>query len=113
MSKGRVWQLLESAAKNAVDIVVHPGEETRMIGEPTEDLFYLASGHGRSKIVDNEHCGKTLRTTRATSEKIHNFAFSLALKRKEKEYKERVTCIDKANVFTSIAFCPLYPTPQI
>ena len=55
MSKGRVWQLLESAAKNAVDIVVHPGEETRMIVEPTEDLVHATVVHVDGHIETRFH----------------------------------------------------------
>lgn len=46
----------------------------------------------------------TLQITRATSEKLHDFAFGLATKRKAKGGKGRVTCVDKANVFRSMAF---------
>jgi 3-isopropylmalate dehydrogenase len=75
-----------------------------IIRESTEGLFYSASVHGRSKVVNNEYCDDTLRITRATTEKLHDFAFNLALKRKENGYKGQITCVDKANVFTSMAF---------
>ena len=75
-----------------------------IIRESTEGLFYSAAVHGRSKIVDNEVCDETLRITRATSEKLHDFAFRFAAKRKDKGHKGQVTCVDKANVFTSMAF---------
>ena len=81
---------------NKIDLVV--------IRESTEGLFYSAAVHGRSKIIDNAVCDETLRITRATSEKLHNFAFRFAKKRKEKGQKGQITCVDKANVFTSMAF---------
>ena len=75
-----------------------------IIRESTEGLFFSAAVHGRSKIIDNAVCDETLRITRATSEKLHDFAFRLATKRKDKGHKGQVTCVDKANVFASMAF---------
>ena len=75
-----------------------------IIRESTEGLFYSAAVHGRSKVIDNAVCDETLRITRATTEKLHDFAFRFASKRKEKGHKGQVTCVDKANVFTSMAF---------
>ena len=51
-----------------------------IIRESTEGLFYSAAVHGRSKIVDNAVCDETLRITRATSEKLHDFAFQFCHK---------------------------------
>ena len=45
-----------------------------------------------------------LRITRKTTEKLHDFAFKLAEKRKSRGSKGLVTCVDKANVFRSMAF---------
>ncbi|MDC0993107.1 isocitrate/isopropylmalate family dehydrogenase [Alphaproteobacteria bacterium] len=81
---------------NKIDLVI--------IRESTEGLFFSAAVHGRSKIIDNAVCDETLRITRATSEKLHDFAFRLATKRKDKGHKGQVTCVDKANVFASMAF---------
>ena len=75
-----------------------------IIRESTEGLFYSAAVHRRSKIIDNAVCDETLRITRATSEKLHDFAFRFATKRKDKGHKGQITCVDKANVFTSMAF---------
>jgi len=83
-----------NAAK--IDLVV--------LRESTEGLFYSAAVHGRSEFIDNEEVGETLRITRSTTEKLHHFAFKLALKRKLKGGPGQVTCVDKANVFTSMAF---------
>ena len=35
---------------------------------------------------------------------MHDFAFRIATKRKDKGYKGEVTCVDKANVFNAMAF---------
>jgi 3-isopropylmalate dehydrogenase len=45
-----------------------------------------------------------LRITRATTEKLHRFGFELARKRKARGAEGKLTCVDKANVFTSMAF---------
>ena len=45
-----------------------------------------------------------MRITRTTTEKLHDFAFKLAIKRKKKGKLGKVTCVDKANVFRSQAF---------
>ena len=42
--------------------------------------------------------------TRAGSERVHDFAFRLARRRKARGRPGRVTCVDKANVFRSMAF---------
>ena len=75
-----------------------------VLRESTEGLFYSAAVHGRSEIIDNEEVRETLRITRATTEKLHRFGFKLALKRKLKGGIGKLTCVDKANVFTSMAF---------
>jgi 3-isopropylmalate dehydrogenase len=75
-----------------------------IVRESTEGLFYSAAVHGRTQIVNNSYCDEVLRITRATTEKVHDFAFRLAAKRKERGYRGHVTCVDKANVFTAMAF---------
>jgi len=75
-----------------------------IIRESTEGLFYSAAVHGRSQVIDNSYCDETLRITRATTEKLHSFAFRLAARRKERGHPGAVTCVDKANVFTAMAF---------
>jgi 3-isopropylmalate dehydrogenase len=42
--------------------------------------------------------------TRAGTERVSRFAFQLAARRKARGQKSRVTCVDKANVFASLAF---------
>lgn len=87
---------LASPKAQKIDLVI--------IRESTEGLFYSAAVHGRSKVIDNSICDETMRVTRTTTEKLHNFAFRHANKRKSKGYKGKVTCVDKANVFTAMAF---------
>ncbi len=88
-------RLADPKAAN-IDLVV--------LRESTEGLFYSAAVHGRSEVIDNEEVRETLRITRPITEKLHRFGFKLALKRKLKGGPGRITCVDKANVFTSMAF---------
>lgn len=75
-----------------------------ILRESTEGLFYSAAVHGRSRVEGDEAVEDTLRITRATTEKLHRFAFGLAERRRDKGGRGVVTCVDKANVFTSMAF---------
>jgi 3-isopropylmalate dehydrogenase len=72
-----------------------------ILRESTEGLFY---SYGRGEVIDDREARETLRITRATTEKLHDLAFRLAAKRKARGGKGRVTCVDKANVFASMAF---------
>jgi len=72
-----------------------------LIRESTEGLFHT-KGHG---TVTAEYATETLKLTRATSEKICNFAFDLARQRRARgQGPGRVTCVDKANVFRAFAW---------
>ncbi len=75
-----------------------------ILRESTEGLFYSAAVHGRSQIIGDDEVRETLRITRVTSEKLFDFAFRLAARRRERGRTGRVTCVDKANVFPSMAF---------
>ncbi len=75
-----------------------------ILRESTEGLFYSAAVHDRSVVIDDVEVRDTLRITRATTERLHDFAFRLARRRRERGGKGRVTCVDKANVFRSMAF---------
>ena len=88
-------KLLDPSAAN-IDLVI--------LRESTEGLFYSAAVHHRSEIVDDTEIRETLRITRSTSEKLHDFAFKLARKRKARGKPGHVTCVDKANVFNAMAF---------
>lgn len=88
-----------------------------ILRESTEGLFYSAAVHNRSTVIDDNEVRDTLRITRPTTEKLHHFGFKLAQKRKSRGKHGRLTCVDKANVFTSMAFfrkifdeiAPTYP----
>jgi 3-isopropylmalate dehydrogenase len=88
-------RLVDPRAAN-IDLIV--------LRESTEGLFYSAAVHGRSEVIENQEVRETLRITRPTTEKLHRFGFQLAQKRKLKGGSGRLTCVDKANVFTSMAF---------
>lgn len=75
-----------------------------ILRESTEGLFYSAAVHGRSEVINDSEVRDVLRITRATSEKLHHFGFELARKRKARGSRGKLTCVDKANVFTSMAF---------
>ncbi|MEM6986413.1 MAG: isocitrate/isopropylmalate family dehydrogenase [Pseudomonadota bacterium] len=75
-----------------------------ILRESTEGLFYSAAVHGRSQVIADREVRDTLRITRETTEKLHRFGFRLAQKRKSRGKRGLLTCVDKANVFTSMAF---------
>ena len=72
-----------------------------LIRESTEGLF---ASHGKGTVEDDSVARDTLVITRATSERLFDFAFRLARQRKGRGHPGRVTCVDKANVFASFAF---------
>lgn len=75
-----------------------------ILRESTEGLFYSAAVHQRAHVQTDEEVQDVLRITRSTTEKLHDYAFRLAQKRRAKGGKGEVTCVDKANVFASMAF---------
>ncbi len=75
-----------------------------ILRESTEGLFYSAAVHDRCPVETDDEVQDVLRITRPTTEKLHDFAFKLAQKRKARGGKGMVTCVDKANVFRSMAF---------
>jgi len=80
------------------------GIDLIILRESTEGLFYSAAAHKRSLVVNDDEVQDVLRITRTTTTKLHDFAFNLARKRRERGKPGRLTCVDKANVFTSMAF---------
>ena len=80
------------------------GIDLIILRESTEGLFYSAAVHGRGEVIGDSEARDILRITRPTTEKLHNFAFRLAARRKERGGMGKVTCVDKANVFNSMAF---------
>ncbi|MEM1063892.1 MAG: isocitrate/isopropylmalate family dehydrogenase [Pseudomonadota bacterium] len=89
-------QRLADPRASAIDLVI--------LRESTEGLFYSAAAHGRAEIIGDTEVRDTLRITRETTEKLHRFGFDLARKRKARGRPGKITCVDKANVFASMAF---------
>ena len=80
------------------------GIDMIILRESTEGLFYSAAVHGRSEVIPNVEVKDIMRITRATTEKLHAYAFKLAKRRKDRGKLGKLTCVDKANVFQSQAF---------
>lgn len=72
-----------------------------LVREQTEGLFYA---RGRGEIRNDEEAYDTMQITRAGTERVSEFAFQLASVRKRQGKPGTVMCVDKANVFTSMAF---------
>jgi 3-isopropylmalate dehydrogenase len=79
---------LADARAKQIDFVV--------VRENTEGLF---ASRGKGVVEDDREARDTMVITRHASERVHEFAFRLAKKR-----RSQVTCVDKANVFASMAF---------
>tara|TARA_R110002110_G_scaffold103598_13_gene261857 strand:- start:5960 stop:7081 length:1122 start_codon:yes stop_codon:yes gene_type:complete len=76
-----------------------------IIRESTEGLFYSAAVHGRTRFDGDDAVYETLRISRGISERLHRFAFALTQRRQERKGRPgNLTCVDKANVFASMAF---------
>src|SRR5206468_986600 len=80
------------ADKRGIDLVV--------IRESTEGLF-ASMGKG---VVTQEDARETLVITRKTSERLFEFSFRLAERRKARGKPGALACVDKANVFKAFAF---------
>ena len=74
-----------------------------VLRESTEGLFWSAAAHRRDTVCNDDEVRDVLRITRATTEKLHDFGFRLARKRKARGGRGKLTCVDKANVFRSMA----------
>jgi 3-isopropylmalate dehydrogenase len=77
------------------------GIDLVIVRESTEGLF---ASRGKGFVEDDRVARDTMVITRATSERLFDFAFRLAEKRRSRGRPGRVTCVDKANVFASMAF---------
>ncbi|SIT49333.1 3-isopropylmalate/3-methylmalate dehydrogenase [Paraburkholderia piptadeniae] len=87
-------QVLSNEKARAIDFV--------LVREQTEGLFYA---RGRGEVTDAGEAFDTMKISRPGTERVSRFAFELAQVRQKRRGKEaRVTCVDKANVFTSMAF---------
>src|ERR1700712_1358636 len=80
------------ADQRGIDLIV--------IRESTEGLF-ASMGKG---IVTHDEARETLVITRKTSERLFEFSFRLAERRKARGKPGALTCVDKANVFKAFAF---------
>ena len=72
-----------------------------LVREQTEGLFFA---RGKSDVRGDAEVRDTMRITRTGTERVANFALRLGARRKARGRPGRVTCVDKANVFTSMAF---------
>jgi 3-isopropylmalate dehydrogenase len=70
-----------------------------LIRESTEGLF-ASRGSGANPAAATE----TLLITRRTTERLMRFGFRLAERRKAQGHAGRLTCVDKANIFSAMAF---------
>lgn len=72
-----------------------------LIRESTEGLF---ASRGKGVVEDDSIAKDTMVITRGVCEKVFDFSFDLAQQRKAKGSPGDVACVDKANVFASMAF---------
>jgi 3-isopropylmalate dehydrogenase len=72
-----------------------------LIRESTEGLF---ASRGKGVVEGDREARDTMVITRAGSRRVHEFSFRLAERRKLRGKPGSVTCVDKANVFVSMAF---------
>ncbi len=77
------------------------GIDLVLVRESTEGLF---ASRGRGVVEADREARDTMVITRAGSERVHEFAFRLAERRRARGRAGNVTCVDKANVFVSMAF---------
>src|ERR1700692_243096 len=80
------------AAERGIDLVV--------IRESTEGLF---ASMGKGVVTDTE-ARETLVITRKTCERLFDFSFRLAQRRKARGGRGLLNCVDKANAFKAYAF---------
>jgi len=76
-----------------VDLVV--------VRESTEGLF---ASRGKGVVEEDRIARETMVITREVCERLFDFCFNLARRRRERGRPGRVTCVDKANVFVAMAF---------
>src|SRR6266478_456100 len=80
------------ADRRGIDLIV--------IRESTEGLF---ASMGKGVVTDTE-ARETLVITRKTSQRLFDFSFRLARRRKARGGRGLLTCVDKANAFKAYAF---------
>lgn len=85
---------LKSENVSQIDFVI--------VRESIEGLFAPA---GKSEMIGDTEARETMVITREVSQKLFDFSFRLAQRRKlTGRGNGRVTCVDKANVFPALAF---------
>jgi 3-isopropylmalate dehydrogenase len=72
-----------------------------ILREQTEGLYY---SRGRGVMADADTALDTMRITRAGCERVFDYAFGLAERRRARGRPGNVTCVDKAGVLKSYAF---------
>ena len=72
-----------------------------ILREQTEGLYW---SRGRGTMPDPDTATDTLRITRRGSERVYDYAFRLAERRRARGRPGRVTCVDKSGVLRSFAF---------
>ena len=72
-----------------------------LVREQTEGLFYA---RGRGEVIEDREAYDTMQITRAGTARVSEFAFRIAERRRARRGTARLTCVDKSNVFTSMAF---------
>jgi 3-isopropylmalate dehydrogenase len=72
-----------------------------LVREQTEGLFHA---RGRAQVIEHREVLDTMRITREGTARVSEFAFRIAGRRRARRGRANVTCVDKANVFTSMAF---------
>src|SRR6202163_828017 len=80
------------ATEHGIDLV--------LIRESTEGLF---ASMGKGVVTEND-ARETLVITRKTSERLFEFSFRLAERRKKRGRPGRLACVDKANAFKAYAY---------
>tara|TARA_R110002049_G_scaffold185580_3_gene353866 strand:+ start:116295 stop:117407 length:1113 start_codon:yes stop_codon:yes gene_type:complete len=80
-----------------------PGIDFIILRENLEGLF---ASFGGGSMVGDAVATDTMVITRAGTSKVVDYAFQLAARRngRPSDGKQKVTCVDKANVFRSMAF---------
>lgn len=87
-----------------------------LVRESTEGLFHA---RGRGAMIEDREAHDTMVITRPGTARAADFALRLAARRKKQfGHAGRCTCVDKSNVFTSMAFfrrvfeecAPAFPT---
>ncbi len=87
-------RILSDTRAEEIDFVV--------LRESTEGLFW---SRGKGVVEDDRVARDTMVISRAATEELCDHAFKLARKRRDLgRSKGRVTCVDKSNVFVSMAF---------